>query len=145
VTRHIFCAAAKDVEAAQRVLALLAQTEDRADEHGRGSEGRGALLARARFTLSLRQRRLALLGNDFSAEAPFDILVALYVSEGTNTIVTITKAAELTAIPLTTVLRWLDHLAEGAWIDRSAVAEDARKARLTLTAKSRVALDQLFG
>jgi|1186.fasta_scaffold15246_4 DNA-binding MarR family transcriptional regulator len=73
------------------------------------------------------------------------MLVALYVSEGTNAITTVTKLAELTAIPFTTVLRWLDHLLAGAWIDRSAVAEDRRKARLTLTAKSRLALDQLFG
>jgi|tagenome__1003787_1003787.scaffolds.fasta_scaffold20951559_5 hypothetical protein len=51
LSRHIFCVAAEDVEAAQRVLAVLTQTEERGDERSRGTDGRSELLARARFAL----------------------------------------------------------------------------------------------
>ncbi len=136
--------AAEDVEAARKVLALLTQAEGHDGQLSPPSDGRGALLGRARFALALRQRRLELLGSDFSAEPPFDILVALYVNEGTDKIITASTLAELASVPPSTILRWLDYLVSNGWVDRSRVADDARKFRITLAAKSRRALDRLF-
>jgi DNA-binding MarR family transcriptional regulator len=142
---HIFGLAAEDVEAARRVLALLTEGQEGDRQLNPPFNGRGALLSRARFALALRQRRLELLGRDFTAEPPFEILTALYVSEGADTIITASRLADLTAVAPTTVLRWLDTLESSGWIDRSSVAEDARKSRIALSDKSRGLLDQLFG
>src|SRR4051794_12413046 len=142
--RRVFCVAAEDVDAARRVLALLAQGHEEDEQLSPIADGRGPLLGRARFVLALKERRLELFGGDFSAEPPLDILLGLYLSEGADTIVTVSKLAELSLVSLTTVLRWLDFLVGNGWVERSSVAEDARKCRLTLTAKARDALDQLF-
>ena len=142
--RRVFCVAAEDADAARRVLALLTEAHEENKQPTPPGDDRGPLLGRARFSLALKERRLELFGGDLSAEPAFDMLLALYVSEGADTIVTVSKLAELALVPLTTVLRWLDPLASKGWVDRSAVAGDARKFQLTLTAKGRDALDQLF-
>ena len=102
------------------------------------------MLERARFAIAMRERRVEVLGNEFEAEPPFDILLALYISEGSEKIITVTKLAELALLAVSTALRWLDRLVSDGWIERTRVAGDARKSRLSLTAKSRNALDQLF-
>jgi DNA-binding MarR family transcriptional regulator len=142
--RRVICVSAEDVDAARKVLALLTQAHEEHEQPSPTGDDRGPLLGRARFALALKERRLELFGGDLSAEPSFDMLLALYVSEGADTIVTVSKLAELALVPLSTVLRWLDPLVSNGWVDRSKVAGDARKSRLILTAKGRRALDQLF-
>ena len=43
-----------------------------------------------------------------------------------------------------TAARWLDRLADDRWIERTDNMEDQRKTLMSLTAKARKALDDLF-
>jgi hypothetical protein len=138
--RYDFSLAAEDVEAARKLLALIAEQS----ENRPVSADRGALLERARLVLGLKQRRVELLGRDFSAEPPFDMLLALCIHEETDETVTVTRLAQLAHLTLSTTLRWLDLLVSNGWIDRGTVDGDARKSRLTLTNKSRQTLARLL-
>lgn len=138
----------EDVEAARRLLNLLtSETEEqRSQSTGQSAAiARELMLERAQASIFLRHRRLEVLGKSLSAEPPFDLLVALYVTETRQSAITITKLATLAGLTFTTALRWVDRLVADGWLRRETVKKDARRARITLSRKGRDSLDRLFG
>jgi len=103
---------------------------------------REAALRRAREACELRERRLHAF--DFSAEGPFLLLVALYVNEEWEPLVTLTRLAQLAWVSHTTSIRWLDLLVSNDLIERRGDAEDGRKILISLTPKGRAKMDELF-
>ena len=90
----------------------------------------------------VRERRLHLF--DFSAEAPFLLLLALYANEEWEPVITLTRLTQLAWLSLSTSIRWLDQLVEQGLIERGDDAGDGRKTLLSLTSKARTRLDELF-
>ena len=103
---------------------------------------RREMLARARAVCEVRERRLHLF--DFSAEAPFLLLLALYANEEWEPVITLTRLTQLAWLSLSTSIRWLDQLVEQGLIERGDDAGDGRKTLLSLTTKARTRLDELF-
>lgn len=138
-----------DIVAAQRILTALQDNPEGGSATCAASEARPAarskLLERGRISLSLRQWRIAKLGPMFSAEPPFVLLVALYATEATDPLPTITKLTRLAWLTQSTALRWIEPLAREGWISRTVVAPDKRKAQIRLTSKARKTLDEIFG
>src|SRR5689334_9878422 len=128
-----------DIAAARRLFALLG--EERSADQLRPGDRRLAL-DRARSSMFLRQRRLELLGEEFAAEPPFALIVALYAGEKEESEMSPTRLSQLTALPMTTAIRWIEDLANSGWVDRRELPR--RKTRISLTDKTRRALDELF-
>lgn len=133
----------EDVGAAVRLLALLARGEGFDVPAGQPLVA-PTLEERARHALALRQRRIALLGDMFSTEAPFAMLLALYAGRTRAAPHTVTELNEATRLPPSTALRWLGPLVSGGWVTRTR-GSDARRSELRLTKKAGKALDELFG
>ena len=132
-----------DVAAAQHLLALLGGAEKFSTNERRSNRQRS--IDRARVSLAVRKDRTRIFGESLSADPPFQILVALFVSEQTEPIVTVTRLTDLASLTASTALRWLEPLARDGWITRADVANDRRKAKISLTSKARKSLDKLFG
>src|SRR4051794_24407033 len=96
----------EDLSAARRLLELFDDSSILSEAGG--SSGRRVALDRARSAHSLRQRRVDILGNEFSAEPPFALLLALYVIEEREPATTPTRLNYLASLSLTTALRWLE-------------------------------------
>jgi DNA-binding MarR family transcriptional regulator len=84
-----------------------------------------------------------MLGDMFSTEAPFAMLLALYAGRTRDTPHTVTELNEATRLPPSTALRWLGPLVSGGWVARTR-GSDARRAEFRLTKKASEALDDLF-
>lgn len=138
-----------DVAAAERLLSMLVASESRRGKPGDSAlhsevDNPSVLLAEAWRAFALRQRRLKVFGKGFTAEPPFAILLTLYVTENLEPIITISRLSELAMLSLTTVLRWLDQLTDGKWIERTEDKSDGRRVHIALTNKARLALQQVF-
>jgi DNA-binding MarR family transcriptional regulator len=129
------------VAAARRLLAALGGEGEQSETAGVDS---ARALERGQLWLSLSQRRVAVLDRSFSAEAPFMMLLALYATEKREPSVTVTNLTQLAGTTPSTTLRWIEPLMDGGWITRSSVAEDRRKALISLTEKARRGLEELF-
>lgn len=136
----------EDVRSAARLLALLAPGATETGKRARKgrSPSRLELVDHARTALAIRERRIHKLGHGFSAEPPFVMLLALYVAEQHEPIVSVTRLTQLSFIQPTTVLRWLEPLTANGWIERRSDPDQRRKAMLSLSEKARTALDDLF-
>jgi len=139
--RRVLWIADEDIEAARRVLSLLDDRE--AAPEGTARPHRRLILDRARACLSQRQRRLDILGEHFSADPPFTLLLTLYVSEEREPAMGQTRLNRLSALTPSTALRWLDELRLDGWIDRRK--RSYRNVAISLTQKARSAMDELFG
>jgi DNA-binding MarR family transcriptional regulator len=139
----------EDIAAARRVLLVLSEREaGAADGH---PDGRNLavpdprnLFDRAELLLAMRERRIHVFGARFSTEQPFAMLLALYVIEDREPAITVSRLAELACINMTTTLRWLDILLKQGWLSRTST-QDRRKAQISLTEKSREAMERLLG
>ena len=149
---QFFWLAEEDVAAARRILSLLGQESGTlpAREIGKPekpasiSRSRQSIIERAQLSLSLRQRRIEVLGPRFSSDAPFAMLVALFVLEDREPGLGVTRLGIFARLGISTTLRWLDYLLKYGWVTRTGVSGDKRKARITLTDKGRMALERLF-
>lgn len=108
------------------------------------SSSREYMLQQAQAALALRQRRLELFGDALSAEAPFAMLLALYVNEDREPVLTLTRLTQLSWVNPSTAIRWLEVLVDDGWIDRATDPDDLRKVRLSMSTKARQKLDELF-
>jgi hypothetical protein len=134
-----------DVAAAQHLLALLGGAEGSSTSKNMREANRQRSIDRARVSLAVRKDRTRIFGESLSADPPFQILLALFVSERTEPIVTVTRLTGLASLTASTALRWLEPLARDGWITRADVTDDRRKAKISLTSKARKSLDELFG
>jgi len=136
--RRVFVSS-DDVAAAERILNALAAQQEQARPGGRDSADEGRLDAtqavqEARQAYDLRERRIAQFG--FSAEPPFQLLLALYVHEEWEPAVTIGRLTQLAGLSPTTALRWLDVLIREGWLSRTS-PKIRRNALITLSRKAR--------
>jgi predicted transcriptional regulator len=141
--RHFFWLAEEDVAAARRVLLLLADDSGRRRTSNNAPD-RQTIFERAQLLLAMRQRRIEVFGPRFSTEPPFAMLLALFVIEDREPQITVTRLGELSRIGITTTLRWLAMLVDNGWVQRTDVEGDRRKAQISLTEKSRDAMERLF-
>ena len=136
-----------DVDAAERLLSLIARSRDLSQRAAAGQPGnsnRSVALEQAQIALALRQRRVRFFEGSFSAEPPFTLLLALYANQDREPVMTYTRLIQLAWVSSGTAARWLDRLAEDGWIERTDHLEDQRRIFMSLTAKARKALDDLF-
>jgi len=145
----------RDRRAAARVLnALVGEADDRGREltnlaganvRAFGDQDREALVERARKAFVNRARRSRHFNGVMFGEAAWDMLLALYVAEKSKARHTVTGLCDLSGLPPTTALRWLDFLEnKEELVTRSPNPTDKRVYRLALTDKARDALDAYF-
>lgn len=136
----------KDIEAATRLLEILARDPGTSDPRGQseGAVDRKCLLERANALMALRQRRVALLGPKFATDAPFDMLVALYAAGSIGDIFTARQLRQVADLTEGTTARWLHELVKEGWVTKAAVKTDARMVQLSLTPKAVEAVEQLL-
>lgn len=131
----------EDVQAARRLLSLLASDEP---EQPGSRISRRELAQRAQAELDLRHRRFERLGDRFAAEPAFAILLALYIAEDKKSKLSVSRTVELSLLSNATAVRWIDLFVEEKWVCRRSDPEDARKVLLELTSTAREAIDDLF-
>jgi len=138
----------EDIAAARRVLLVLGEREAGAsdghsDRREAAAPDRRNMFDRAELLLAMRERRIHVFGSRFSTEQPFAMLLALYVIEDREPAITVSRLAELACLNMTTTLRWLDILLKQGWLSRAST-KDRRKAQISLTEKSREAMERLL-
>lgn len=101
-------------------------------------------LERAQVALALRKRRIEVLGQRYSSEPPFAMLVALYVTEAREPALMITRLGTFAGLGISSTLRWLNALLEDDLVERSESPDDRRIVYIKLSAKGRDALEQIF-
>lgn len=139
------------MSAARRILSILsfsAGPADRSDAPAasaglRSSDDQPAL-ERAQVALALRKRRIEVLGRRYSSEAPFAMLLALYVTEAREPALNVTRVGTFAGLRISATLRWLDALLKGELVERFESADDRRMAYIKLSAKGREALQHIF-
>jgi len=101
-------------------------------------------LASAQVRRYLRARRLRekLLPAELFADPAWDMLLDLYASELEDSSVSVSSACIASAVPPTTALRWLGRLEELGLIERLHDERDNRRTLVTLTGKSRIAIER---
>lgn len=101
-----------------------------------------ALVARARIVLGARRLRDQHFDRDLFGEPAWEMLLALYVAEGSGSRFTTGKLAEWIGVPLTTVVRWAKALEEKQLVGRTDHPTDRRIVFIRLLAKGKKALDE---
>jgi DNA-binding MarR family transcriptional regulator len=141
----------RDLRAATRLLNLILGTgDDRGKEltrmaQGTGHRDRGVLLERARQTFVNRAQRSRFFSGAMFGEAAWDMLLALYVTEQSGARHTVSGLVNLSGVPPTTALRWLDFLEnKEQLVARKPNPVDKRVFLVELTDKGREALDAYF-
>lgn len=137
----------RDVDDAKRLLALLAAAAERdgvkttaASEPTQSGPHPRSNQKRAREILFLRRRRHAIFGRAMFGEPAWDLLLLLYVQNGSSRH-TISRLAELASISKSTALRWLDYLETQRLICREPHPTDKRANFVALTDKGKEAMD----
>jgi DNA-binding MarR family transcriptional regulator len=105
------------------------------------NEDRERLVARARILFNNRRLRDRYLDKAIFGEPAWDILLLLYIAEQSLGRMSATKLADEIDAPLTTVVRWLNHLEMERLIERHGHPTDRRIMFIKLLEKGRNALD----
>ena len=145
---------ASDLDAAARLLSLLLRAEGdggrdpTGDSHGAGwptlTAERAILVERARRTFVNRSRRSASFSPAMFGEPAWDMLLALYATEHSARH-TVSEIVNLSGVPPTTALRWLDFLEnKEQLVVRRPSTTDKRVCLVELSDKARDALDMYF-
>lgn len=97
------------------------------------------LQARARWIYDLRRQRDRLFGLHASLfrDPAWDMLLDLYAQESEDDIVSVSKIAIAACIPMSTALRYVDHMYRVGLIVRSPDAQDGRRSNIVLTSRGR--------
>jgi len=141
-----------EIRAAARLLNVIVG-DDRGKEltklaplslQSTGSHDRAILIERARDTFVNRARRSQNFNGAMFGEAAWDMLLALYVTEHSARH-TVSGLVNLSGVPPTTALRWLDFLeTKEELVTRRPSLNDGRVHHIELTEKAREALDAYF-
>ena len=97
-----------------------------------------------RRALELRANRAEVFGDGLFSEPAWDILLKLYSADLNSRAESISNVCLASGVPPSTALRWLQHLQGEGWIERSFDPDD-RQFLIALSAKSRMAMERLFG
>ncbi len=98
IVRRVFVSE-DDVDAAERLLSLIARSRELSQRAAAGKSGkpsnRSEALEQAQIALALRQRRVRFFEGSFSAEPPFTLLLALYANQDREPVMTYTRLIQL--------------------------------------------------
>ena len=132
-----------EIAAAVRILRLASDTENRvpACNHKALFDPR---LSAAKLIRRVRRSRSELLDSDLFGEASWDILLALYVAHRMQYRVTVTAVCSEANVPLTTALRWLQHLVDKGLVQRRDNPLDRRTTFVELSSKAVLQMDSLM-
>jgi len=108
------------------------------------SAPRAELIAYARSSMQHRQARTRFFANAMLGEPAWDLLLVLYVAEGTGECVTVNAAAERAGLAATSAKRWIEYLEKEHLVLRRPHERDGRRIVLTLSAKGQASLDTYF-
>lgn len=145
----------RDFQAVARVLNLLVGAGSRRQEDcaaignhltpSASTPIRDLLVDRARQEFANRARRSRIFGGAMFGEGAWDMLLGLYVAERSGTRHTVSRLTEISGVPSTTALRWLDFLENKEHlVGRRASPTDKRVFFVELTDRGRAALDLYF-
>ncbi len=145
----------RDIKAAARLLQALVSGEDdraraisnlaKSNVHRIDNQDRSILTERARQTYVNRARRSQFFNTAMFGEAGWDMLLALYATDQTGARHTISGLMNLSGVPFTTALRWLEFLeTKEQLVSRKPNPLDARVGWIELTDKARSLLDAYF-
>lgn len=104
---------------------------------------RKTLIELARHTFMARRARSRFIGGAMFGEPAWDMLLALYVTESSSR-QTITRLTELSGVPATTALRWIEHLISQGFARRRPHITDGRVTFIEISDKGRNSLDAYF-
>lgn len=107
------------------------------------TKGREALVARARRWHRERLERLRFFPAQMFGEPAWDILLALYFSERIED-VTVTRLTEYARVPMTSLLRWIEHLEQADFVHSKRRTTDRRIHIICLSEKGRSTMDRFF-
>jgi DNA-binding MarR family transcriptional regulator len=102
------------------------------------------LVEQARKTFANRAQRSRFFSSAMFGEAAWDMLLALYVTEMSGARHTVSGLTNLSGVPPTTALRWLDFLEQEQLVARRPNPLDGRVFFVEITDKAREALDTYF-
>lgn len=105
---------------------------------------RAILIAEAKNSLIARRARSAFVDSSILNEPGWDMLLALYIAEESEARNSISRLTEFSGAPLSTALRWIDHLGRLGLTSRVAHPTDVRTSFVELTNEGRDALDSYF-
>jgi len=105
---------------------------------------RELLVERARQTFADRSHRSQFFNSVMFGEAAWDMLLALYVTERSGARHTVSGLVNLSGVPPTTALRWLDFLHQEKLITRRPNPTDRRVFYIELSDEALKALDGYF-
>jgi DNA-binding MarR family transcriptional regulator len=131
-----------DIDAIRRVLLQL----DNAVGTSQACVPRDHDLRRiARRILEFRRSRASFLNPAMLGEPAYEMLLCLYIAEDPGEPLTPARLAELTDVPHSSALRWIDYLVDKELVTRGAHPKDRRATVIDLTSKGKQALDDLLG
>lgn len=98
----------------------------------------------ARRILEWRRCRAAILNPAMLGEPAFEMLLCLYVSEEDCEPLTGARLAEMTNVPHSSAMRWIDYLLTKELVTRDPHPNDRRATVIELSLKGREALDSIL-
>ena len=97
-----------------------------------------------RAVLKSRRRRDAVFGGGLFVDPAWDILLHVYAGQLDNAAVSVADVTKETALPATTVLRWVERLERLGLLRRSRDKSDARRRSIHLSPVGTAAMEQYF-
>jgi DNA-binding MarR family transcriptional regulator len=142
-----------DLKDAQRLLTILSQALDDelgATEHSRSSNETSAnarprdrlkLRARAAEFMRLSQKRTKYFPRAMFGEAPWEMLLALYISD---TAISVGRLGDASGVATSSALRWVKYLEKENLVARDSHPTDLRRVLIKITERGRNLLDMYY-
>jgi hypothetical protein len=126
-----------------RALAALAGNDVAAPVEV-GTPAGAEMLAQARRIYRERRERDTIFGARLFADPVWDLLLDLFIAEEEGRQVSVSSACLAAAVPNTTALRYIQHMAATGLLVRRAHPADRRSTYLLLTASTRAKMIDFF-
>ena len=130
----------EDIKHAARLFRLMVRPAE-PDATLPPRKDRHSLVLLAQKMLDARRSRNRHFDPDLFGEPAWEMLLALYVAEGSGARLTMSKLADRVGIPLSTAVRWLKALEERSLVARSDHPNDRRIVFIRLRERGQKALD----
>lgn len=129
-----------DLDAARRLLTLLAANDVFEQAVKRTPEGSDDLRQRARQILAQRKRRTMKFGCAMFGEPAWEILLWLYALDA-EARQSLGRLSELSLSSRSTAVRWIGYLERNQWVEREPHPTDRRSSFIKLTDDGRSMLE----
>lgn len=108
------------------------------------AERRKLVLALAREERDKRQERQRHFARALFGEPAWELLLAIFISEGEGRSLALSKAAELIDHPLTTTIRWVEYLEASGLLIRERFGADRRVINIRPTTRAIAQIEAYF-